>query len=376
MINEHILKIEKTFNAAGHEIYLVGGCVRDQLVGVMPKDIDLATTATPEEQIEIYKNNDISYIPTGLQHGTITVVMDHIPYEITTLRIDQNCDGRHADVAFTKDIEVDLSRRDLTINAIAMKINGEIIDPFNGVDDLRNNVVRFVGISSERIKEDYLRILRWFRFNSRFGSVVPNSEAINAITENRDGLKNISVERIWMEIKNLIKTFGSIDNFKLMNETGVSSVIGIDFLNLERIKKAQAVGVSNPAMLIGIGCNTEEQAETLAKKWKFSTEEKFFATFFARNNFVEVDVKYLKSLLVSGIDRDVVNNLAKMNSLFYKISDWKIPSFPIKGEDLINVGVRPGPFMGKVLKDMKFFWEQTNYSVTKDDLMTVLGVRS
>ena len=161
-VKPELLRLEKMFADAGFELVFVGGCVRDALLGKEPKDVDLATSATPEEQISLYNQNGIRFIETGLQHGTVTAVLDGEPYEITTYRIDKETDGRHAKVDYTRDLVEDLSRRDLTFNAIAMRFDGTLVDPFDGMADLHNGRVRFVGNAQQRIEEDYLRILRFF----------------------------------------------------------------------------------------------------------------------------------------------------------------------------------------------------------------------
>ena len=170
-ITDDLKALRAQFVAAGFDLRLVGGVVRDTIASIPAKDIDLCTDATPEQQIEIYHRYGYRAIPTGLQHGTITVVLDSVPYEITSLRIDVKTDGRHAEVEFTNDWHADLARRDLTINAMAMTFDGEVIDPFGGQQDLQDRVVRFVGDAEQRIQEDYLRILRCIRFMGRFGDI-------------------------------------------------------------------------------------------------------------------------------------------------------------------------------------------------------------
>ena len=152
------------FSSEGYSIRLVGGVARDLLLGHQPKDIDLATDCTPENMVQIFEREGLHYIPTGLQHGTITVHINKVNYEITTLRIDHVTDGRHAIVQYTSEWSKDAERRDLTINAMSLSFDGTLYDYFNGMEDLKKKKVRFVGNARERIKEDYLRILRYFRY--------------------------------------------------------------------------------------------------------------------------------------------------------------------------------------------------------------------
>ena len=170
LLTPGVKALDKAMKGAGYEVRIVGGAVRDLVLGKEPKDIDMATNATPDEMMKVFDAAGIRYEPTGLQHGTITVILDGEPIEITTLRIDAETDGRHAEVEFTKDWKLDAERRDLTYNAMSVDLNGNLFDYFGGVDDIRDKVTRFVGNAEERIKEDYLRILRYFRFQGRMNS--------------------------------------------------------------------------------------------------------------------------------------------------------------------------------------------------------------
>ena len=158
-----LLRLENIFSSQGYTLRVVGGAVRDLLLGKKPKDIDLATDCIPQEMVKLLDSAGVRHIPTGLQHGTITAHMSDGDYEITTLRVDKNTDGRHAEVEFTKDWKVDANRRDLTINAMSLSLDGTLFDYFNGQQHIANRRVEFVGSAKLRIEEDYLRILRYFR---------------------------------------------------------------------------------------------------------------------------------------------------------------------------------------------------------------------
>jgi tRNA nucleotidyltransferase/poly(A) polymerase len=168
-LNDDLRQLRKLFQHYGFDLRIVGGAVRDIMCGQTPKDIDLCTNAYPDEAIKIYTDQEIRFEPTGIDHGTISVIMNGETYEITSLRYDTETDGRHAKVTFTRLWYEDLARRDLTINAMSMSFDGVLDDPYGGRDDLQNNVVQFVGDAGARIQEDYLRILRYFRFAGRFG---------------------------------------------------------------------------------------------------------------------------------------------------------------------------------------------------------------
>lgn len=168
IISPDVKTLGELFSRNGFEIRVVGGAVRDVALGKSPKDIDLATDATPQEMQKMFDRAMIKHIPTGIEHGTLTAVLNNEPYEITTLRADTETDGRHAEVKFVKSWEEDAKRRDLTYNAMSMDIEGNLYDYFGGMDDLQDKVSKFVGDAEQRIKEDYLRILRYFRFKADF----------------------------------------------------------------------------------------------------------------------------------------------------------------------------------------------------------------
>ena len=184
----------------------MGGVVRDLLLGRPPKDVDIATDCTPEAMIRLFQEHNIRYIPTGLQHGTVTVHLGGTDYEVTTLRVDEVTDGRHAVVSFTKDWQLDALRRDLTINAMSLALDGRLFDYFEGQRHLAEKRVCFVGDAPTRIREDYLRILRYFRF---YGRIVPEPArhepgTLEAIRSAAEGLGGVSVERIWAEMKQIL----------------------------------------------------------------------------------------------------------------------------------------------------------------------------
>ncbi|MEP1942651.1 MAG: CCA tRNA nucleotidyltransferase, partial [Sulfitobacter sp.] len=187
--------------AAGHQVFYVGGCVRNALLGAPVSDVDMATSATPEQVIHLSKQAGLKPVPTGIDHGTITVVADGIGYELTTFRRDVQADGRRAVVAFSEDIRDDARRRDFTMNALYADREGVIIDPLGGLDDLRAAKLRFIEDADQRIREDYLRALRYFRFHAWYGnnSEGLDAEALGAIASNLDGLKTLSAERVGAE---------------------------------------------------------------------------------------------------------------------------------------------------------------------------------
>ena len=365
-------EISAMFEAKERRLWLVGGCVRDWLLGIVPADIDATTDATPEEQMAIYEANGVRYVPTGLKHGTITVIRNDEIYEITTLRTDVATDGRHATVAYTRDLAVDLERRDLTINAMAMDLDGGIVDPFGGREDLRAGRVRFVGDPVCRIREDYLRVLRWFRFLGRFaaeGGVAPDPEAYAAVMAEAGGLSRISVERIWSEMSRILTGRNALQVLRLVHDSGASAVIGLPEGSEERLTIALAHGM-DPATTLG-GSLGDAGDRTLVA-WKLSNAEKHRARFVAKRlrqdgygaNAARLD-------LVNGEDLRLVTDTMRLagSDGIAAIETWSVPVFPVDGDDLIALGMQQGVEMGMRMKRMRQEWIASDYAMTAADLL-------
>ena len=228
ILTPELYTVVAPFEQQGYDVRIVGGAVRDILLGIEPKDVDIGTNATPAEMIELLKEKKIHYIETGLQHGTLTVHVNKRNFEVTTLRIDAETDGRHAKVEFTHDWKLDAERRDLTFNSMSLGLDGTLYDYFGGKEDLIKRHVRFVGVPRLRIQEDYLRILRYFRFYGRIASEEDNHDqtTLNIIQECAEGLKKIAVERIWMEVSKILTGNYTPSLVRRMYELKVSQSIG------------------------------------------------------------------------------------------------------------------------------------------------------
>lgn len=366
LITPALRNARAAFAKQGFNLYIVGGACRDLIMGHEPKDVDMCTDATPDEQIAIYQANQYRYFLTGLAHGTITVVLDGEPYEITSMRMDQDCDGRHATVSYTRDLKTDLERRDLTFNAIAMDFDGNIIDPFDGVSDLTNKRARMVGNAEDRFLEDYLRILRFFRFHARFaGGNAPDGEALAAIKKLRDGLKTISVERIWAEIGKIITGPFAAETLRQIFEAGVAKVIGLPMGNFEAVKNATT---KNPAAVMGLFLSPE-QLDKVANSWKWSRHEKLIGKFIAmRKNERPTDAE-IKALIVDGWDRTDVREW--LNVVGYPtnvVDSWPTPKFPVAGETLMARGLS-GKELGQEIKRLKQVWADSDYTISERDLI-------
>jgi tRNA nucleotidyltransferase (CCA-adding enzyme) len=373
-VPSEVKKFSNFFKDAGFEIRIVGGWVRD-IQSCIPKDIDLATDATPEQIIELCNKHNIKYIETGIQHGTITVFLGAISIEVTTLRIDISPDGRHSDVEFTTDWKIDAARRDFTINAMSVGFDGTLYDYFGGFDDLSMKKVRFVGNAIERIKEDYLRILRYFRFRTHMLDASRDHDTFHAIIQTADGLTNISVERIWTEMSKILSGDSLILGTTLadMMDTNVFKYIGLE--KVERYDLVNAIvtryRTMNPLTVLAAMTN-----EPIASLWKMSNNEKKFFNFALSHK--QKSYMNLKDFQIIALNHSKewaieIACLLRKNEILNKIETWDIPVFPIKGQDLIDIkNFKSGPNLGKSLQLLRQYWIDSDFNLTKNDLLSMI----
>ena len=358
-----ISQLDKVFKNGGFELRIVGGAVRDLALNKEPKDVDLATDATPDEMIVILDKAGIRHKPTGLEHGTLTAIIDNEPYEITTLRADTETDGRHAEVEFVKSWEEDAKRRDLTYNAMSMDMEGNLFDYFGGMDDLQDKVSKFVGDAEERIKEDYLRILRYFRFQGRLSTPTWDEDTLNAISTHAEGIAQVSAERIWQEMSKVLAGNNVANVLDHMTKTGVSKVIGLSTNDLSKVKDNRS-----PIIALAQMGNTTD----IAKRWRLSNNESALLDFLVKNKANTLDQKKIEDMLADGIDKEKVSALAELQGQ-KKMADHamvtSIPDFPVSGADLIATGMKPGPDLGKKLAQLKQQWKAGNFKASKEDLL-------
>jgi len=356
--------LDKLFTKNKYEIRIVGGAVRDVALGKEPKDIDLATDATPTEMQKMFDGANIRHKPTGIEHGTITAILDGEDFEITTLRSDTNTDGRHAEVEFVRSWEEDAKRRDLTYNAMSMDFNGKVYDYNGGMDDLQNKVSKFVGDPEERIKEDYLRILRYFRFQGRLTNPKWDAKIITAIKDNSNGLSKVSVERIWQEMGKILSGNNVSDILKYMEKTGVTKSIRLQARNTNSVQDNQDAIISLARIV---------DNDSIAKTWKLSKDEHTTLLTLVKNKDKTLTQKSAADLLVDGKNKDIISKLAELQDnkeLVKYIQTFQMPTFPINGNDLMVLGISRGPEMGQVLQSLKTKWKQSNFTATKDELLS------
>lgn len=362
-------KLNAAFSAQGRSLWLVGGAVRDFLMGVECKDKDFATDATPDEQIAIYEAAGFRYIPTGLQHGTITAIVDGELFEVTTFRTESDHDGRYATMTFTRNIEDDLGRRDLTINAMALSFDNVLIDPFGGQADLEAKRVRFVGNADDRIREDYLRVLRWMRFHQRLANGTPfDPETVEAVKRNAAGLQGISVERIWGEMSKALTYPNALALFDLLDETEAGKYMGLTKGSYYWMTLVPEVTRDPVSIIAGYVRSSIELQATI---WKWSSTETKQAMAIVKLLDRVLDPEVQRWLVaVDGYRPYDVAEAARMLGYPTDIETWAVPDFPVKGGDLIARGMKPGPEMGAALRRMREEWAKGGYQSSKSDLMT------
>jgi len=361
-----------------HDVRLVGGSVRDLVMETAPKDYDFATTAPPERVMKTFSNYALNFEahPTGIQHGTVTVVIRGTPYEVTTLRVDKKTDGRRAEVEFTDDWQADAARRDFTINAMYMDLDGRIYDYYNGRQDLARREVRFVGDPVDRIREDYLRILRFFRFHSLIGNanVLPVIE--DAIVKNAEGLKGISGERIWSELTKTLSGPNRYWALKWMNQTRVTDHIGLPTPVEGMFYVSEAKNSSWIAALAAL-IRDVKTLEVCRNRWKFDNASYGILRYVIENRRERTSVDWAKAAIVNGVNPTHLYHLAVFvgdwETAEYAKSSPPIPKFPVNGNDIKAIGMS-GKAIGESLDFLRDIWVKSGYNMDKTELMSKLVV--
>ncbi len=339
---------------------VVGGAVRDALLGRAVADVDLATERRPQEVVAALRAAGLKAVPTGLDHGTVTAVADHRGFEVTTLRRDLATDGRHAVVAFTDDWQADAARRDFTINAMSLAPDGAVFDYFGGIGDLRAQRVRFVGDPATRIAEDYLRVLRFFRFWARYGAGPPDEAATGAIAAAVPWLGRLSAERVWMEFKRILAAPDPRGAIMLMAELGVLAAVMPEGAAPARLAALVAAGA--PAEpLLRLAALLDGDAARLAARLRLSAAERtrLQALRAAPSLPAEADDATLRRALACE-QREVLIGRAWLAGgdagLLARLTAMPTPIFPLHGRDLRQAGVAAGPGMGALLRDLHVWW--------------------
>ena len=367
--------LSKAFKNYGYQVLFVGGCVRNSILEVPVTDIDMATDALPETIIKISKENNFKFILTGLTHGTITIIIDKIAYQITTFRNDITNDGRHAKVEFTTSLLLDASRRDLTINAIYCDSYGKIIDPLNVLEDLNNRVIKFIGDPNKRIAEDYLRILRFFRFQAIYGNEMLeiNVPALAACREHKSKLATLSKERITSELRKLFLSNNPTRTIIKMTDTGILNQLFKNcsinsFISYIEAEKKYKIKINWIGRLLSLqGSNIEEvltltrQELKMIKYTKKAIGQNVPIFEFSYYNGIDYGIMYL--LLQHGMKKTTLNKI-----LINKVSSIVTRKFPVTAKDLMPK--LKGKKLGDELKKLESQWIKSDFTLNKNQLLS------
>jgi poly(A) polymerase len=379
--------------AAGHQVRAVGGAVRNSLLGRAVADVDMATAARPGQTMAAASAAGLTVIATGLQHGTVTVVSGGIPHEVTTLRADVATDGRHATVAFTDDWAADASRRDLTVNALYCDRHGVVFDPLGGRADLEARRVRFIGDPAARIREDYLRILRFFRFHAEYAVGAPDPEGVAASVQERAGLARLSGERIHHELRRLLVAPGAAGVVETMADSGLlTELLPVvprlsTFQRLLAIDTAQQLAPDATLRLAALLVGVYEDAVRLHARLKLSVEQREWLVEAANAvgqpfGMAEADLR-LRLFEAHRTNHGGIGNYARATLLAWARAGtrpeatawrtalalperWRPPTMPVRGADVIALGVPPGPRVGLILSAFSTWWIAANFPADQD----------
>ena len=388
----------------------VGGCVRDALAGKPSADVDVGAPFAPDAIAASLRAAGLKVFETGLAHGTVTAVKDRVPVEVTALRRDVLTDGRHAQVEWTTDWREDAARRDFTINAMSLAPDGALFDYFGGRADLAAGKVRFVGDPDTRLAEDYLRALRFFRFQARYGAGAPDGPAVAAIRRAVPGLARLSVERVWMELKRILAVPDPAATVALMAETGVlDAVLRVpsDVPALARLAAFAPAPDPWPRLVALLpGCDSPR---AVAARLKASGEERRILALLAEDHAMAAASRgralpapldrpaTAAAWVLSGAERHVPEEEPRRRLADWSLTLWDfgrdgsdgdhwraarrcaaamaLPAFPVGGADVAALGVPPGPGMGQVLDALRHWWREGGCTVTREDCLGELRRR-
>ena len=394
-------EIKKIFNIFSNDlnncqIRFIGGCVRKALSNENIDDIDLAVDLTPEEVKLILKNNNIKFFETGIEHGTITAKINNEKFEITSLRRDIKSYGRHADVEFTKKWYEDAARRDFSINCIYADLEGNLYDPFEGKKDLKNGKVKFIGNAENRIREDYLRVLRYIRFFLDYSNQPHDLDIQKKILKNISGINKISKERLLNELE---KIFKSKNIFKINDDEFLVKILNLVFPELKNIHLLEKLNdqaleiLQSKDFLFWLSIliiDETDNTDYFLYKYKLSNNDKkrikFLYqnypnlsdnNFFSEKNFHKLVYYNDKSLVIDLIDFKICvskKDITKMIKLKKLIIETNKPIFPIKAKNLIEeYNLKEGKELGTKLKKIEDVWVQNNFKITNQEVNRIIN---
>jgi len=383
--------------ADGREVRFVGGCVRDTMAKRPIGDIDIATPDPPESVLELLERAGIRAVPTGIEHGTVTAIIGDAKFEITTLRRDVETDGRHAKVAFTDDWVEDASRRDFTINTLSATPDGDIYDPYNGIYDLANGIVRFVGLAHERVDEDVLRILRFFRFHGTYGKPPADRDALAACRSRADKLAQLSGERVRDELFRILMTPDPADVVLMMRGERIFEHVLPEIGDINRLRmlnwletRAIVMESIKPDPLRRLAALIEVDgagAEVVGARLRLSNRERDRLVILSESlRDVSPDMgeaaekKTIRRLGVNTLcdfallawaeELAATGRLASDRNqawiaLLERAEAWRTPEFPLNGDDVAVLGIPEGPQIGSFLTRVEDWWESGGYKASR-----------
>ncbi|MDG2244500.1 MAG: CCA tRNA nucleotidyltransferase [Rhodospirillaceae bacterium] len=397
--------VKAVFDALGApdvDVRFVGGCVRDAVLSRPIKDIDIATPDEPARVVEKLANAGLKAVPTGLAHGTVTAVAESQPFEITTLRKDTACDGRYAAVEFTTDWVEDASRRDFTFNALSLRLTGHLFDPFGGVEDAYAGRVRFVGDPRDRIQEDYLRILRFFRFVALYGSEEPDLKILAACRELRSGLGSLSTERVRDEMVKLLNAPDPIPALTAMDAAEILYDLFPETAGVNALERLIAVEQELELVLNDKTWRRrwlalfDHLASDVAGRMKISGKDSKSINALCKSAVAAADAQDSVALnrflyefadasdqdcpaiggLALACARDSGQVSARWSSLITHVHGWSAQKFPLRGVDVQSLGVEAGPQIGALLREIKQDWVDGGCVSTTSELRAQLKSRT
>ncbi len=392
--NKGLRNLLAILNQGGEEARIAGGAVRNALIGESISDVDIATTCLPNEVRKRAEAAGFKAVPTGIAHGTLTVVVEGIPYEVTTLRADVATDGRRAEVAFGRDWQTDAERRDFTVNGLYADAQGDVIDPVGGIADIKTRTIRFIGSAEKRIGEDHLRILRFFRFFAWYGSGRPDAEGLKACARTKETISNLSAERVWSEVKKLLSAPDPSRALLWMRQSGVLTVAlpesekwGIDAVHGLVAAERELGWKADPMLrLMAIIPPRRERCDELAERLKLWKSERTRLEEWTAAELPKPDLDNrdlarllywgdkggisdrLKLALAANDDKEMMKAAGYSRLLDFALA-WKKPAFPVKGADLLALGLAAGPEVGEQLKALEEKWVAGDFAASKTELL-------
>jgi poly(A) polymerase len=364
-------------NSQGEEARVVGGAVRNALLRLPVDELDIATTAVPDEVVRRVEGAGWKTVPTGIEHGTVTVLIGGRPFEVTTLRRDVETYGRKAKVVFGRDWVADAERRDFTINALSLSVEGKVHDYVGGLADLATHRVRFIGDPAQRIAEDYLRILRFFRFHAWYGQGTPDPAGLDACIRARGGIETLSRERVRTELLKLMLAPHATPTLALMSETGLlGSVLGgvallASFENMVKVEAAAGFEADAVRRLGALSVWVAEDGERLAQRLRLSNAdaERLSALerwwqispaageHFARTLLYRLGAQHFVDQVLLAWSRSAAGAVHReWRALAEMPQTWTAPEFPLRASDFIARGLAPGPALGAAMRSAETSW--------------------